>query len=143
MTTRSVPSKNALTCGSGLAALLLTAWCAPTIAATGVDIECPESEREQKLALTDVEIPELVIPALKIDVVDHGVDSDASIDDEIVDPPLTSQAVSSSESSDDTATDIDDADVAPEESAPTATRLPGVSDTDQPRYRRQMYRTDI
>ena len=143
MVTRLVPSKNALLSGSGITALLLTAWCAPSLAATGVDVECPESERQHKLVAADIELPQLVVPSLKIDVADHGVDSSAAIDDEIVDPPLTSPAVSSGDEDHDTSTDVKEADATLDDAAPTATRLPGVSETDQPRYRRQMYRTDI
>ena len=143
MKTRLVPSKNALSSGPGFTALLLVAWCSPTLAATGVDVECPESERQNRLVATDIELPKLVLPTLKIDVADHGVDSSADIEDEIVDPPLTSPAVSSGEEVDEATTEVKEADATLDDAAPTATRLPGVSETDQPRYRRQMYRTDI
>lgn len=143
MTIRLVPSGNTLLCGSGITALLLAAWCSPTLAASGVDVECPESERETGLVAADLEIPELVIPSLAIDVADHGIDSAASIDEEIVDSPLATQVISSGDESEDSAPDIDEGDAPLDDAAPTATRLPGVSETDQPRYRRQMYRTDI
>lgn len=143
MKSRLVPAKNALLSGSGITALLLAAWCSPTIAATGVDVECPETERQNRLVAADIEMPQLVLPSLSIDVADHGVDSSAAIEDEIVDPPLTSPAVSSGDEAADSPTEVKEADATLDEVAPTATRLPGVSETDQPRFRRQMYRTDI
>ena len=143
MTTRLVPSRKALLSGPGLVALLLSGWCLPGLAATGVDVKCPESEREKNRVVAEAESPRLAIPLLTIDVADHAVDSEADIEAEIVDPPLASPAVNTSSDSDETANDVEDADGAINEAAPTATRLPGVSDTDQPRFRRQMYRTDI
>ena len=143
MIARLVPTKNALTRGSALVALLLAAWSAPTLAATGVDVECPESEPQNTLVATDIEIPQLAIPSLNVDVADHGVDSSADIEDDITDPPLASPAVTSGDDAEDAAADVDEADTGLNEAAPTATRLPGVSETDQPRFRRQMYRTDI
>ena len=143
MTTRLVPTKNRLTSGPGIAALLLAGWCLPGLAATGVDIECPESERDSKLVVTDVELPQLEIPLLRIDVADHGVDSSANIEAEIIDPPLASPAASATGDEDENTNDVDEADATHSEAAPTATRLPGVSETDQPRFRRQMYRIDI
>ena len=143
MTTRTVPTNNALACGSGFAALLLVAWCSPTLAATGVDVECPESEPQNKLVATNVEIPELEIPSLKIDVAEHGVDSSSDIEDEISDPPLASPAVTKGEEVDEAAEDVEDADAGVSDTPPTATRLPGVPESELPRFRRQMYRTDI
>ena len=143
MTTRLVPSKKARLSGSGLVALLLGGWCLPGFAATGVDIKCPESEREDNLVVADVEMPRLPVPLLNIDVADHAVDSEADIEAEIVDPPLASPAASTGNDKDEPASDVEEADAALNETAPTATRLPGVSETDQPRFRRQMYRTDI
>ena len=143
MTTRLVPSKNALLSGPGFVALLLLGWCLPGLAATGVDIKCPESERENNLVVTDVELPRPAIPLLKIEVTDHGVDSEADIEAELVDPPLISPAASTSSDEDEATTDVEGADATRNDAAPTATRLPGVSETDQPRFRRQMYRTDI
>ena len=142
MITRLKPSKNALASGPGLAALLLLNWCLPGLAATGVDVECPETERESNF-VTAVELPTLAIPSLQIDIAEHGVDSSANIEAEIVDPPLASPAANTGSDEDEAATDIEGADATRNETAPTATRLPGVSETDQPRFRRQMYRTDI
>ena len=143
MTTRLAPTNNALTCGSGLAALLLVAWCSPTLAATGVDVECPESEAQNRLVATDVQIPQLELPALNISVAEHGVDSSADIEDEISDPPLASPTVTNGKEAEEVAEDIDDADDGISDTSPTATRLPGVSESELPRFRRQMYRTDI
>ena len=143
MTTRLVPTNNALKSGSGLAALLLAAWCSPTLAATGVDVECPESEPQNQLVATNIEIPQLDIPSLKISVADHGVDSSSDIEDEISDPPLASPAVTKGEEVEEAAEETEDADAGVSDTSPTATRLPGVSESEQPRFRRQMYRTDI
>lgn len=142
MRTRLVPTKHTLAHAAGLAALLLAAWSAPLLAATGVDVECPESDPQNKLVATEVELPKIT-PSLKVDVADHGVDSSADIEDEIIDPPLASPAVSQGDEAEESAAEVDEADAGLNETSPSATRLPGVSETEQPRFRRQMYRTDI
>jgi len=141
--TRLVPSKNALLSGPGLTSLLLAAWCLPSLAATGVDVECPETKANIALASTELAVPELTNPALELDAADPTGDDSAAIEDEIVARPLASPAVSASEQDDERATDVETSDASGNETTPTATRLPGVSATDQPRFRRQMYRTDI
>ena len=83
---------------------------------------------------------------------DHGLtDSAADMNDPASDPTaekLTSPAlvevadVSLTDSSDSSSAKEDDA-VPVNDLPETAVRLPGVSEADQPRFRRQMYRTDI
>ena len=141
MRPRQVPAGNALSSRPVFVALLLAAWCTSSIAATGVDVECPETERNSALATLDITLPALAIPSLTIDAADHGVDSSAAIKEEIVDRPLASPAISAADEED--VTEVDETETANTEAAPAATRLPGVSESDQPRFRRQMYRTDI
>ena len=80
---------------------------------------------------------------MTIDVADHGLDSSADIQEQIVEVPLAGPAVPSTDADDAAVPEVDEAETPINETPPTATRLPGVSETDQPRYRRQMYRTDI
>lgn len=91
-------------------------------------------------------------PVLVMRVADHGLtDSSADMtdsasdptDEKVVSPALAEVAdVNLPDSSDTSAAEEDDA--IPATSLPeTAVKLPGVSEKEQPRFRRQMYRTDI
>lgn len=141
-----------------IAVSLLCLWCLPTLASTGVDVPCTESESRLDSA-------EIVGPSLSIDVADHAVDSSADIELEITDSVafsptrparLSSQgkvvlqqvfddlqeSPMSSPVTDEMREETDDQ-ADDSETPPTATRLPGVSPSDLPRFRRQMYRIDI
>ena len=135
------PSKNALLSSSGIAALLLAAWCSPSLAATGVDVDCPETAERSELIVAEITAPALTIPALTVEVADHGTATSDSIDDEFVDTPLAAPAASAASDEPETA-DSKETDQ-PVQESPAATRLPGVSEADGLRFRRQMYRTDI
>lgn len=136
MTGRSAPPKNA-TSATGIAGLLLALLSVPALASTGVDVHCPESDKE----LNTVEISEPALKsALKIEVADNTVDSEDGVADEITDDPAESTKAATPRLS---SSGNDDGSTPRDEAPPTATRLPGVSDSDLPRFRRQMYRTDI
>lgn len=136
MTTQSGRSPFALAGACG--ALLFGFWCATASASSGFDVDCNEVTEAPPT-------PELPTPSLNVQVVDHGlVDASANIAappaalsaDDMVAPTLV----------DDVADDGEDDDQAsgPVSTPPeTALRLPGVSEEELPRFRRQMYRTDI
>lgn len=159
------------TAGSIAAAMLLTAYCAPLLAATGID--CDRTD-----ALSDP--MDLAQPELIVSVTEHGATSPMSepreedrlrrpsastlslapqaetilrrIFDESysateldeLEPASATGAKSIAELTDSTDTvdsagdDSDDSDVPPLDAD-----LPGMSDDETIRYRRQMFRTDI
>jgi len=127
----------ALFSGPGIAVVLLAGWCAPAIASSGVEVQCPEADNERQLT-----VAEIAAPSLTIEVAEHGVDSSAAIDDEIDEPKALAPVPMPAEYDDDS---VGDKESSPPriESLPTATRLPGVAESDLPRLRRQMFRTDI
>ena len=139
MTGRFKRSENTLL-GSA-AVLLLGGWCSSALASNDVTAECE--------ALPAVEIP---TPSLTIRRVDHGLtDSAADMKDAATEPgnervnsPALAEAASTnSTDTTDTEAEADENAVPVSEPPETAVRLPGVSAADQPRFRRQMYRTDI
>ena len=126
-------------------ALLLGLTCSTANASNGFKSDCDKVND----ALPAVEIP---TPPLAIRLVDHGeTDSAADMKDPASDPAIekvTSPAlaevtdVNLNDSSESSSADKDDA--SPASDLPeTALKLPGVAEKDQPRFRRQMYRTDI
>ena len=125
--------------------LLLGLACSSAIASNGFTLDCDEVNE----ALPAVEIP---TPSLVIRAVDHGLtDSAADMKDPASDPgaeKISSPAlaevadVSLDDSSESSSAEEDDA-VPVNDLPETALRLPGVSEEQQPRFRRQMYRTDI
>lgn len=127
------------------ATLLLGLACSSAFASNGFKLDCDEVNT----ALAAVEIP---TPLLAIRAVDHGLTdsaadkkdpaSDPSVE-KITSPTLAEVAdVSLNDSSESNSAEEDD--VVPVNGLPeTALRLPGVSEKELPRFRRQMYRTDI
>jgi hypothetical protein len=126
-------------------ALLLGLSCSAANASNGFRSDCDEVND----ALPEVEVP---TSSLTIRLVDHGeTDSAADMKDPASDPAIekvSSPALAevaevnlndSSESSTAEADDTNPVSDLPE----TALKLPGVAEKDQPRFRRQMYRTDI
>ena len=127
------------------AALLFGLSCSTAFASNGFKSDCDEVND----ALPAVEIP---APSLTIRVVDHGLtDSAADMKDPANDPAaekITAPAlaevadVNLSDSGESSSAETDVA--VPANNLPeTALKLPGVAEKDQPRFRRQMYRTDI
>ena len=127
------------------AVLLLGLSCATAFASNGFKSDCDEVND----ALPAVEIP---TPSLTIRLVDHGeTDSAADMKDAASDPAIekvTSPALAEvadvklNDSSESSSTETDDA-IPVNDLPETALKLPGVAEKDQPRFRRQMYRTDI
>ena len=125
--------------------LLLGLSCSTVFASNGFKSDCDEVND----ALPAVEIP---TPSLTIRLVDHGeTDSAADMKDPASDPAIekvTSPALAEvtdvklNDSSESSSTETDDA-IPINDLPETALKLPGVAEKDQPRFRRQMYRTDI
>jgi hypothetical protein len=125
--------------------LLVGLACSSAFASNGIKLDCDEAND----TLPAIEIP---TPSLVIRAVDHGLtDSAADMKDPASDPgveKISSPAlaevtdVSLNNSSESSSADEDDA-VPVNDLPETALRLPGVSEKEQPRFRRQMYRTDI
>ena len=115
-------------------ALLLAAWCAPSIASTGLDRLCDK---------TDFPILEANVP-LKPSLSSHTEDA---IDDPIGQDSaqLTALGAASAEHSGDKFDETEDTaeQMQSSEMPAVTTRLPGVSDTAVSGFRRQMLRTDI
>ncbi len=117
MKTRRAAATISALSATGAAALVLGAWCGSALASADVQAPCPElvSHTESSLheVLGDDEIESAGI---------RTIDSAARQKDEGEKEDVT---ISKSETPD------------------IATRLPGVSASDSPRFRRLMYRTDI
>ena len=143
MPTRLETPKNALL--GATVALLLGAWSVSALASNGFDAHCAEATNE-------LPAPEIPTPSLNIEVAEHGMTQAAS---DMHAPEAASRSESSvlpaladvpTKSSNDAAEEQSGADESANtaiEPSGTAIQLPGVSEADLPRFRRQMYRTDI
>jgi hypothetical protein len=143
VTARLVAPKYALL--SGTAALLLGAWSASALASNGFDTQCTEANDA-------LPAPKIPAPSLTIEVTEHGL-TIASAHMDAPEAKSGSKSAVSPALADVTkqlSTDDLDEQAGTDESAGTNTqppgaalRLPGVSDANLPRFRRQMYRIDI
>lgn len=134
MATRKAPQTHASLSATGISALLLGIGCGAAMASTTESLtHCPEIEPHSTLSLHEI-LPDDATTATTI----RTVDSSSAV---------TAPAVANS-SADDSLTEVDESRDS-DESTTTApvsritTRLPGVPDSDVPRFRRQMFRTDI
>lgn len=117
------------------AAVLVGSWCVPALGSSGIDIACDATER----SLGDTAVA--ARPALAA----HTETALAEIlDDDAIELPTSAETVTRSniESVEESVAAGNDA-VPASETPAIITRLPGVSDTVLPSFRRQMYRTDI
>lgn len=130
---------------NSIAVLLLGVSSASALASNSFETQCNEAADE----LPAVEIP---TPSLTIEVVDHGLTSaTADMNAPTAEPGNESVAaaamavVISEASTENAAEEVSAEEAANSDAEPpgTALRLPGVSDSDLLRFRRQMYRTDI
>ena len=143
MTARLVAPKYTLL--SSTVALLLGAWSASALASNGFDTHCTEANDA-------LPAPKIPAPSLTIEVAEHGL-SIASVHMDAPAAKSRSKSAVSPALADVTrqlSTDDWDEQAGADESAGTNTqppgaalRLPGVSDANLPRFRRQMYRIDI
>ena len=144
MTTRSRRSKYALS--GATVALLLGTWSTSALASSGFKTHCSEVTHE-------LPAPEIPAPSLNIKLADHGlIDATADMNAPASEPgnetlPSPALADIKNKSAPETANDdnlVEDAKAVPvSKPSETALTLPGVPEEDQPRFRRQMYRTDI
>ncbi len=130
---------------NSIAVLLLGVSSASALASNSFETQCNEAVHE----LPAVEIP---TPSLTIEVVDHGLTSaTADMNAPTAEPGNASVAaaamadVISETSTENAAEEVSAEEAANSDAEPpgTALRLPGVSDSDFLRFRRQIYRTDI
>ena len=130
---------------SGAAALLFGLSCSFSHASNAVKSDCDEISDPPTANASPA-------PRLTLRMTEHGLtDSESDMKDPASDP--TSEKVESPALADTTDTEVDEnseskpteteSKVAADKLPDTALRLPGVSETELPRFRRQMYRTDI
>lgn len=129
----------------GAAALLFGLSCSFSHASNAVKSDCDEISDPPTADASPA-------PQLTLRMTEHGLtDSEADMKDPATDP--TSEIVESPTLTDTADTVVDEAaesqpadtelKVVADKLPDTALRLPGVSETELPRFRRQMYRTDI
>lgn len=131
----------ALAATTALAGLTLVSELA--FAATGIDDDCPTSRKALAVNIAP--------PSLQADVVDYSgtepqAGSDAAPARPLADADLRTSALLRQIAPKAEAEDTETADTREEPDGdlpPTATRIPGVADEHMPRFRRQMFRTDI
>ena len=117
------------------------------LAATGLDRDCPDEP------LSDLQVDTVTDPVLRSEPADRRKTAPltkSGVDSEGLTPARAVPAITSRSTLDDLLVEEDRALDLPgdqhnrrSELPPTATRLPGVANEELPRYRRQMYRTDI
>ena len=143
MTARLVTPKYALL--SGTAAVLLGAWSMSALASNGFETHCSAATRA-------LPAPEIPVPSLTVKVVEHGLTSAAadmdaptaeSVSEPDVAPALADVTTKSSGNAVEKQAGVDESAGTASEPPGSALQLPGVSEADLPRFRRQMYRTDI
>ena len=143
MTARLVAPKHALL-GSTVA-LLLGAWSTSALASNGFDTDCTETDNA-------LPAPQIPTPSLTVEVAEHGLtiasahlDAPAAIpgNESVVSPALADVAKKPSTDDLDKQADADESTGFNTQPPGPALQLPGVSDANLPRFRRQMYRTDI
>ena len=127
MKARLVAPKYALI--SGTATLLFGAWSGSALASNGFDAHCAESNDA-------LPAPEIPAPSLTIEVAEHGSESAVS-------PALADVTKKLSTDNLDEQAGADESSDTNTQPPGSALRLPGVSEANLPRFRRQMYRIDI
>lgn len=119
MTIRKAPQTYAALRTTGKTALLLlAAWCGSALASNDIKAPCPELVSHDDACLHDILDEDATAATLR--TLD-AIENDSTDDDEPSDEATVRNTV------------LQD----------VATRLPGVATSDRPRFRRQMFRTDI
>lgn len=117
MSIRSTPATISALSATGAAVLALGAWCGPAFASA--DVQAPSSE---PTAHTETPLHEILS------------------DDEITSPTIRVLEPTAEQGDED---ETEDLTILKSDAPEMTTRLPGVSSSDSPRFRRHMYRTDI
>ncbi len=143
MTARLVTPKYALL--GGATALLLGTWSASALASHSFHTNCDQ-------ATAELPAPEIPAPSLNVVVSEHGLTSAAadmdapaaaSHSDSGVLPALAEVTTKSTGNAVEEQAGADESANTANEPTESALQLPGVSEAALPRFRRQMYRTDI
>ena len=131
----TAPAKATFSAAGIAAALVMGAWCGPALGSSGIDIACGKSDGPRDGATI----------AATSALAAHTESTLAEIlDDEAVQLPALAEAVTDSRIESAEGAENAEAEAAPGSETPAIiTRLPGVSDSVLPSFRRQMYRTDI
>lgn len=131
----TAPVRATLSAAGIAAVVMMGSWCGPALGSIGVDGACDAAER----ASGDTAV------AATLALAAHTETALAEIlDDDAGTPPAMPEAVTKSkvEPVEESAT-AEDAALPDSDTPMMITRLPGVSDSVLPSFRRQMYRTDI
>lgn len=140
---KSANSESLLGLTATLAVLALGTCPLAATAATGIDEDCPET----RAAI----VAEISPPSLQVDAAEHVADPATRVADDAAARPLDSgrETQTSALMRELPPRPVDDSESLGSDEAttrdlpPTETRLPGIADEDLPRFRRQMFRTDI
>lgn len=135
MRTRQAPQTRVTRSATGISALLLLGvCCGPALASTEASQPCPEMGDYDESSLREILDGDEITPSA-IRVVDskNSVATTALANTRSIASVAEREKVADSEISADPSAAV----------AEITTRLPGVPETDLPRFRRQMFRTDI
>lgn len=131
------------------AAVMFILGCSSAFANNSFKENCPEANDSPPSV--EIQSPALVLRTVDLGLTDSSADmkdpasepSTAEITSSTT-PALADVADVSLTDSNETASSVKEDDAIPSNKLPeTALRLPGISEESQPRFRRQMYRTDI
>ena len=125
MKRRQAPQRYVALSTTATALLLVSAWCAPSLASTHTNAPCPESS-----TLTDGSLHDL----LGKDAVTSDRTTVPAVADTKIEPGSEDQEVHSK---------LEDMTLQSWDTPAIVMRLPGVPVSEQPRFRRHMFRTDI
>ncbi len=140
MTTRKAVETHAVLSTTGMTALmLLGAWCGSALASTEAQMPCPELSKQELSAQSDAALQEILQADTAMSPFIRTIDSS-----DVVKPPALADAASEPTIDElDSTSDAEDVVSTISERPEITTRLPGVSASELPRFRRHMFRTDI
>lgn len=140
MAIRKAAKTQAALSTTGMTALmLLGAWCGSALASTEVHVPCPELNKQELNAQSDAALQEILHADTVMSPFIRTIDSS-----NVVTPPALADTASEPTIDEhDSASDAEDVVRTTSERPEITTRLPGVSASELPRFRRHMFRTDI
>ena len=135
MEKETAPARATFSAAGIAAAFLLGSWCGPALAASGIDIACDRSDRS---------LDNATVTATSTLTAHTESELAEILDDDAVQLPALAEAVTERlEEPAEVSADAEVEAIPATETPAIITRLPGVSDSVLPSFRRQMYRTDI